>query len=120
MTSTANSAAPPDQGQKSTNEQKDNQDSDWAERIAKSDFFNTNSEDKEAKWGYDLYPERKQLFQSSISKIIKMQEGREQFEKMRCEENVFQCVKSSPLVKTMMGALKSAGWYVRNDAIILK
>lgn len=93
-------------------EEKVNQGSDWAERILKTDFFNTNSEKKESKWGYDLYPERKQLFQSTISKIIKMQEGREQFDKMKCEENVFQCVKSSPLVKTMMGALKSAGWLV--------
>ena len=118
MTSAASTEQAPDQGRKTTNEMKsneqlENQSSDWAERILKTDFFNTNSEKKEAKWGYDLYPERKQLFQTSISKIIKMQEGREQFDKMKCEENVFECVKSSPLVKTMMGALKAAGWYVR-------
>lgn len=117
MSSAASTEQPIDQGRKTTNEMKsnelENQSSDWSERILKSDFFNTNSEKQEAKWGYDLYPERKQLFQSSISKIIKMQEGREQFDKMKCEENVFECVKSSPLVKTMMGALKAAGWYVR-------
>lgn len=101
MTSAENSQATSNQ---------DEQGSDWAQRISKSDFFNTNSEKKEAKWGYDLYPERKQHFQSSIANIIIMKEGREQFDKMKCEKNVFECVKSSPLVKTMMGALKSAGW----------
>lgn len=58
----------------------------------------------------DLYPERKQLFKSSISKILKFEEGREQFDKFKCEENVYECVKKSPLVKIMMGALRSAGW----------
>lgn len=112
MTSAEKYQPTSDQGTKSTTEMKSapNQGSDWAERILKTDFFNANSEKKESKWGYDLYPERKQLFQSSISKIFKMQEGREQFDKMKCEENVFECVKHSPLVKTMMGALKSAGW----------
>lgn len=84
--------------------------SEWAQRILNSKFFNDNSNKKEEKWGYDLYPERKQLFQSTFSKIIKMQEGREQYEKMKCEENVYECVKRSPLVKLMMSALKSAGW----------
>lgn len=88
----------------------DEQNSEWRKRILNSKFFNENSAKEEEKWGYDLYPERKQLFKSTIAKIIKMQEGREQFDKIKCEENVFECVKSSPLVKIMMGALKSAGW----------
>lgn len=84
--------------------------SEWAHRILNSKFFNDNSTKKEEKWGYDLYPERKQLFQSSLTKILKMQEGRELYDKMKCEENVYECVKRSPLVKLMMSALKSAGW----------
>lgn len=88
----------------------DNQSSEWRNRILNSKFFNENSAKSDEKWGYDLYPERKQLFKSTFSKIIKMQEGREKFDKMKCEENVFECVKSSPFVKIMMGALKSAGW----------
>lgn len=88
----------------------DDQSSEWRERILNSKFFNENSTKKEEKWGYDLYPERKQMFKSTISKILRMQEGREQFDKIKCEENVYECVKSSPLVKIMMGALKSAGW----------
>lgn len=91
-------------------EPKNEQQSEWAQRILNSRFFNDNSEKKDEKWGYDLYPERKQLFQTSISKILKLQEGREQFDKLKCEENVYDCVKKSPLVKIMMGALKSAGW----------
>lgn len=82
----------------------------WRNRILNSKFFNDNSSDKKEKWGYDLYPERKQLFQSSLAKILKMQEGREQFDKIRCEENVYECAKTSHLVKLMMNALKSAGW----------
>lgn len=90
--------------------QEDKQNSEWRERILSSKFFNNNSQRDSEKWGYDLYPERKQLFKSTISKIFKMQEGREQFDKIRCEENVYACAKTSPLVKIMMGALKSAGW----------
>lgn len=93
-----------------TNQPKDDQSSNWRERILNSNFFNDNSAKEEEKWGYDLYPERKQLFKSTIAKIMKMQEGREQFDKIKCEENVYECVKSSPLVKIMMGALESAGW----------
>lgn len=82
----------------------------WAKRILKSAFFNAKPETKEEKWGYDLYPERKQLFHASVSNILKMHEGREQFDKMKCEKNVFKCMKKSPLVKIMLGALKSSGW----------
>lgn len=86
------------------------QSSEWRNRILKSKYFNSNAPDNETKWGYDLYPERKQLYKSTFSKIIKMEEGREQFDKMKCEENVYECIKTSPLVKIMMGALKSANW----------
>lgn len=88
----------------------DKQSSNWAQRILNSKFFNDNSKKKDEKWGYDLYPERKQNFQSSLVRIVRMKEGREQFDKIKCEENVYDCVKKSPLVKLMMGALKSAGW----------
>lgn len=91
-------------------EKYDKQSSDWANRILNSKFFNDNSEKKDEKWGYDLYPERKKIFQSSLARIVRMKEGREQFDKIKCEENVYDCVKKSPLVKLMMGALKSAGW----------
>lgn len=61
-------------------------------------------------WGYDLYPERKQIFKPSIKELLTMKKGRESYEKIRCEENVWKCVKSSPLVKLMMNALKKSGW----------
>lgn len=35
--------------------------------------------------------------------------GRENIDKIRCERNVYKCVKTSPLVKLMMAALKSSG-----------
>lgn len=93
-----------------SNEATSQQNSQWAQRILNSKFFNDDREKKDEKWGYDLYPERKKLFQSSVAKILKLEEGREQFDKFKCEENVYECVKKSPLVKIMMGALKSAGW----------
>lgn len=103
-------AQPESDQYKESTKTNDSQHSQWAGRILNSKFFNENSAKKEEKWGYDLYPERKQLFQSSLSRIIKMKEGREQYEKMSCEENVYECVKRSPLVQIMMSALKSAGW----------
>jgi len=36
-------------------------------------------------------------------------EGKEPYDKFRCEQNVYKCIKNSPLVKLMMGALKSSG-----------
>lgn len=83
------------------------QPSEWSQRLLKSDFFNTSDDNK---WGYDLYPERKKNFELSFFKAITAEQGRETFEKLRCEKNVISCVKQSALVKTMMGALKSAGW----------
>lgn len=102
----------PDQNDNNTAKQtkQEEQNSVWRDRILNSKFFNNNSVRDNEKWGYDLYPERKQLFKSTITKIFKMQEGREQFDKIRCEENVYECAKTSALVKTMMSALKSAGW----------
>lgn len=84
--------------------------SEWANRIRNSKFFNDNSSDNESKWGYDLYPERKKLFEASMKNIVLGKEGRESYEKTRCEQNVFECVKKSSLVRTMMMALESAGW----------
>lgn len=74
----------------------------------------TNNENKRTgdgkAWGYDLYPERKQIYRPSFKEVLTMEKGRETFEKIRCEENVWKCVKSSPLVKLMMSALKKSGW----------
>lgn len=63
-------------------------------------------------WGYDLYPERKGLFKPSLVNIAMMKEGREQYRRMKCEEKVYDCVKKEPLVKLMISALRSSGWYV--------
>lgn len=61
-------------------------------------------------WGYDLYPERRgEAFKPKWSKILMGIEGTENMDKIKCERNVWWCVKNSPLVKLMMGALKSSG-----------
>lgn len=74
----------------------------------------TNNEEstrKEGKkWGYDLYPERRGTFQRSFMGTLATLEGRETADKIKCERNVYNCVMRSPLVKLMMGALKSSGW----------
>jgi inner membrane protease ATP23 len=47
-------------------------------------------------WGYDLYPERRgEKYKPSWTKIIFRGEGKENFDKLRCEENVYNCVKNS-------------------------
>lgn len=64
---------------------------------------------KEGKWGYDLYPERQgEKYSPGLWKILSG-EGRENTERIKCERNVYKCVKTSPLVKLMMGALRSSG-----------
>ncbi|XP_043514999.1 mitochondrial inner membrane protease ATP23 homolog [Frieseomelitta varia] len=68
--------------------------------------FNT----EEAEYS-DLYPSRKKS-QSKISTWfdkITFNKQRENYQKLQCEINVFQCVKDSPLMKLLLGALKSSG-----------
>ncbi|KAJ2952968.1 hypothetical protein O0L34_g7343 [Tuta absoluta] len=64
---------------------------------------------KEEAWGYDLYPERRGTFQPKISSILIGKEGKEGIDKIKCEKNVFECIKTSPIVKVMMAALRSSG-----------
>lgn len=69
---------------------------------------NTNNEKKEA-WGYDLYPERRGTFKPTITNVLIGKEGKEGIEKIKCEKNVYKCIKESPIVKIMLAALKSSG-----------
>jgi inner membrane protease ATP23 len=47
-------------------------------------------------WGYDLYPERRgEKYKPSWTKMIFRGEGKENFDKLKCEENVYNCVKNS-------------------------
>lgn len=55
---------------------------------------NQTSEKKES-WGYDLYPERRGTFKPSVSNILLGREGKEGIEKMKCEKNVYKCIKES-------------------------
>ncbi|KAG7307547.1 hypothetical protein JYU34_007753 [Plutella xylostella] len=69
-----------------------------------------SKEDKKAEpWGYDLYPERRGTFSPKLTNVLIGKEGKEGIEKMKCEKNVYECVKNSPIVKIMMRALKSSG-----------
>ncbi|CAH0406402.1 unnamed protein product [Chilo suppressalis] len=66
-------------------------------------------EKKEESWGYDLYPERRGTFKPKLGNILIGKEGKENLDKIKCEKNVYHCVKNSPIVKVMMAALKSSG-----------
>lgn len=60
--------------------------------------------------GYDLYPERRgEDFKASWKKILLGAEGKEGIDKFKCEQNVWKCLQESPLVRLMLGALKSSG-----------
>ncbi|XP_066995672.2 mitochondrial inner membrane protease ATP23 homolog isoform X2 [Anabrus simplex] len=64
----------------------------------------------EDSYGYGLFPERRgEPYKPSWSGVLFRGEGKEQYDKIRCERNVYSCVKNSPLVKLMLGALKASG-----------
>lgn len=50
---------------------------------------------KQESWGYDLYPERRGTFKPKLSKVLTGSEGTENFDKIKCEKNVYECVKTS-------------------------
>ncbi|ENN73132.1 hypothetical protein HUJ04_008723 [Dendroctonus ponderosae] len=63
-----------------------------------------------SEWGYDLYPERRGAKpQASFTDVLLGRKGRESYRKIDCERSVYRCIKTSPLVRLMVGALKSAG-----------
>lgn len=81
-----------------------------------TDASSENGEQKTASssgqkaWGYDMYPERKSIFKPSLAKVLQLKQGREYYDKVKCENNVYDCIKNSPLVKLMTSALRSSGW----------
>lgn len=50
---------------------------------------------KEEAWGYDLYPERRGTFSAKLGNILIGKEGKENIDKLKCEKNVYECVKNS-------------------------
>ncbi|XP_062547316.1 mitochondrial inner membrane protease ATP23 homolog [Armigeres subalbatus] len=68
------------------------------------------NDDGGKQWGYDLYPERRgEKYKPSWGRVLLGIEGTENLDKIKCERNVYSCIKNSPMVKLMMGALKSSG-----------
>lgn len=59
-------------------------------------------------WGYDLYPNRRKPKDAPIANLLQGK-GRENIDQIKCERTVYKCIKTSPLVKLMMAALKSSG-----------
>lgn len=59
-------------------------------------------------WGYDLYPNRRKPKDSAFQNLLQGK-GRENIDQIRCERTVYKCIKTSPLVKLMMAALRSSG-----------
>nr|XP_033332711.1 mitochondrial inner membrane protease ATP23 homolog isoform X1 [Megalopta genalis]XP_033332712.1 mitochondrial inner membrane protease ATP23 homolog isoform X2 [Megalopta genalis] len=57
----------------------------------------------------ELYPERKGSQPRSLMNRIFRIEERKAVNKLKCEMNVYKCMKESALVKLMMAALKSSG-----------
>ncbi|XP_023018742.1 mitochondrial inner membrane protease ATP23 homolog [Leptinotarsa decemlineata] len=70
-----------------------------------------STEEDLSQWGYDLYPDRRKPpkpVSLGISDYL-TGKGTENIDKIKCERNVYKCVKESPLVKLMMGALRASG-----------
>ncbi|XP_035729420.1 mitochondrial inner membrane protease ATP23 homolog isoform X2 [Vespa mandarinia] len=62
----------------------------------------------DANWGYDLYPERRGRYKPTFFRKL-IGEGKEEITRLKCEGNVYKCIKNSQLVQLMMAALKSSG-----------
>lgn len=86
-----------------------NKDQNQKEDTVKEVQQETTPTEDYSKWGYDLYPDRTKHKKDRSFTDYMFGKGRAPIEKIRCERNVYQCVKTSPLVKLMMGALKSSG-----------
>nr|CAG4649650.1 EOG090X0CKN [Scapholeberis mucronata]SVE93858.1 EOG090X0CKN [Scapholeberis mucronata] len=66
--------------------------------------------DKEDKWGYDLYPERRgEAPKPKWWQVALFGAGQNNVEKTNCERNVYNCFQNSPLVRLMYSALKASG-----------
>ncbi|MCL4137063.1 UNVERIFIED_CONTAM: hypothetical protein GTU68_048106 [Idotea baltica] len=68
-----------------------------------------NEKPMDEKWGFDLYPERRSALEPTWSEIVFGGKGTEASERLKCERRVWNVVNKSPLIKLMLGALKSAG-----------
>ncbi|XP_041976835.1 mitochondrial inner membrane protease ATP23 homolog [Aricia agestis] len=86
----------------------DNENATSKEKSNQPENDQQNNQKSEA-WGYDLYPERRGTFQKKLTNILIGKEGKENIQKLKCEKNVYECVKNSPMVKIMMAALRSSG-----------
>ncbi|XP_011175918.1 mitochondrial inner membrane protease ATP23 homolog [Solenopsis invicta] len=65
---------------------------------------------KDNLWESDMYPERRGANNKhSWFKTLIGAQGREAIDRNKCEDNVYKCIKKSPIVKLMMGALKGSG-----------
>ncbi|KAJ3661802.1 hypothetical protein Zmor_006184 [Zophobas morio] len=74
----------------------------------KSSRRSSSSEDRQ--WGYDLYPQRRKKSTEThgITSLLDTK-GQENISKIKCERTIYKCIKQSPIIKLMMGALKSSG-----------
>ncbi|XP_018322804.1 mitochondrial inner membrane protease ATP23 homolog [Agrilus planipennis] len=79
------------------------------EKKTEENIKSPSKNDSGREWGYDLYPERRGKVSHSLMEIIFQGKGTEDVDKIKCERNVYKCIKQSPLVKLMLAALKSSG-----------
>lgn len=72
----------------------------------------SSSTNHKNEWGYDLYPERRRTAYKasslSVGEVL-LGKGTENIERIKCERSVYKCIKKSPLVKLMLGALNRSG-----------
>ncbi|KAK9503412.1 hypothetical protein O3M35_009968 [Rhynocoris fuscipes] len=83
------------------------------ENSNKSDSKDENNDKSESfnpsDYGYDLYPERKGKFKTSLSGLLSGREGNECNDRLRCEKTIYKCFQKSKIVQLMAGALKASG-----------
>ncbi|CAB3379354.1 Hypothetical predicted protein [Cloeon dipterum] len=91
-------------------EKKEDEKSEKTEESNKIATSTLGAEEAQRDWGYDLYPERRgDKYQPSVAGMLWFGNNNSSIDKFKCEKNVYFCAKNSPLIKLMMGALKSSG-----------
>ena len=60
----------------------------------------SSSPPRKENWGYDLYPERRGELKINWAHSVFGRVGREPMQKLRCEKNVYRCIRSSTYVQS--------------------
>ncbi|KAL7633165.1 UNVERIFIED_CONTAM: hypothetical protein RMT77_016535 [Armadillidium vulgare] len=74
----------------------------------KNEVKPNGTKEKEEKWGFDLYPERRSVYEPSATAKLWWGEN-PMSQRLKCEKNVWNVINKSPVVKLLISALSNSG-----------